>query len=459
MFSKDIYVTRRKNLCNKFDGGFGLFLGNDFCGMNYKDNVYPFRQDSTFLYYFGICQHNLAALIDFATGEAYLAGDSASVMDIVFSGPQPKLSDLAQKVGIPHALSWSGLQKKINESLKNKEKIHYLPQYRGENTLKLKTLLNIHSSELVPSVAMVEAIVDQRIIKTDEEIDQMRQAIALSHESHLMTMQLTQPGMYERDIVAKMREFATINQTDYAYPIIFTVHGEILHNNEYDHCMQAGQLLLNDSGLNSPYFYASDITRTFPVNGKFTSKQSEIYELVAQMQQCVFAKIKPGVVYQQCHLAAARCAVEGLIQLGLMRGDVDKAVKDGAYGLFFPHGLGHQIGLDVHDMEGLGEDHVGYSKELPRPEQFGLSALRFAKPLKKGMIITVEPGLYFIPALIDLWKSENKCAEYINFDAINAYRDFGGIRIEDNVLITENGYDNLSASIPSDLNDIEDACQ
>ena len=222
--------------------------------------------------------------------------------------------------------------------------------------------------------------------------------------------------------------------------------------------MQAGQLVLNDSGVNSPFNYASDITRTFPVEGRFSSKQRDIYQLVYQMQKTALDMLRPGVSYRDVHLAAARTGTEGLIHLGLMQGDPNTIVEQGAYAMFFPHGVGHPLGLDVHDIEGLGEENVGYTEEIKRSMQFGLHALRFAKPLKVGHVMTVEPGIYFGPLLIQQWHEQGKFKEFINYGALNNYLDCGGVRIEDNIIVTNDGHENLSAAIPSELEKIEALC-
>ena len=458
MFSKETYQQRRNTLKQQFSSGIALFLGNADSPMNYTDNIYPFRQDSSFLYYWGLSQPFLATIIDFDSGEEYLIGKELEIIDVIISGPLPSLAKQAEKIGVANVISWEEVRSLIKKVLTAKREIHYLPQYRGDNQVLLAQLLESTPETLKSSVDLIKAIVEQRLYKTSEEVEQISQALAVTEEIHLMAMKMSMPGKYERDIVGQMVDIAQRYERQFSYQIIFSVHGEILHNVHYDNLMQAGQLILNDSGVNSPFWYASDITRTFPVNGRFSAKQRDIYQLVYQMQKAALDMLRPGVSYRDVHLRAALCGVEGLTQLGLMQSDSAAAVEQGAHALFFTHGLGHPLGLDVHDMEGLGEQHVGYTAEIKRSEQFGLNALRFAKPLKEGLVMTVEPGIYFVPLLIEQWRSAGKFKEFINYDALADYLDFGGVRIEDNIIVTTDGHTNLSEAIPSKIDEVEAVC-
>jgi len=459
MFTAKTYQQRRHTLKKQIHSGLILFLGNPDSPMNYRDNVYPFRQDSSFLYYGGISRPKVAILLDLDSGEEYLIGDELDLMETIFLGPQPALIDQAKEVGISKVISWKVAENLLKKSCVGDREIHYLPQYRGDNQILLSQLLDCSISALMPSATLIKAIIEQRLYKSADEIQEISQALEITKAIHLLAMHESQVNRYERDIVAKMVDLAVQHATQFSYPIIFTLHGEVLHELKHNNLLQDGRLLLNDSGVNSQLSYASDITRTFPINGRFSSQQRDIYQLVYHMQKTAFAMLRPGINYRDIHLQVAHYAVEGLIQLGIMRGDSHAAVEQGAYALFFPHGLGHALGLDVHDMENFGEDYVGYTDTIKRSEQFGLSALRFAKPLQEGLVLTVEPGIYFIPLLIEQWRVAGKCKEFINYEALSAYLNFGGVRIEDNIVITADGYDNLSAAIPSEINAVEAACR
>ncbi len=459
MLSANTYIARRQRLVDHVKSGMIILMGNELVGMNYADNAYPFYQDGSFLYYFGLQQPFLAGVIDIDRGETYLIGDAPSTMDMVFLGVQPQLQSCAEKVGVNDCLSWSAFSKKIKQCTYTSSSFHYLPQYSGNNALKISESLGISPFTLTPSPLLIKSIILQREVKSPEEVEETKLTLVLTETMHRLAMRHTVSGRYERDVVAKMYQYAIEQGRSFAYNPIFSVDGHILHNHHYDNRMQNGQLLLNDSGLNSPCGYATDITRTFPVNGRFTAQQADVYQIVESMQDSVYALLKSGENYQACHLAAAKTALTHLAALGLIKGNIDDALAQGAYGLFFPHGLGHLLGLDVHDMEGLGERMVGYSESVKRAEQFGLSALRLGKKLRSGMLLTVEPGIYFIPSLIDQWQSEKKLKDIIQYDALASYRYFGGIRIEDNILITDDGYQNLSHQIPRAIADVEAACR
>jgi Xaa-Pro aminopeptidase len=453
MFRTDIYQSRRKKLIESLDTGHVLFMGNSLVGMNYKDNAYPMIQDGSFLYYFGLDAPDLAGLIDIDEQKSYLVGDSQSLMAAVFMGDAPSVQFLGEKSGCDAHLSFEKLALRLQS---DNRQVHTLPQYREDNALRLKKILG--NTQIKPSNALILAVINQREVKAKEELQDMREGMKVTKAMHLMSMQKTAAGQKEIDVVAELVKCGLVLGRQLAYQPIFSVDGHILHNHHYENVMRSGQLVLNDSGWNGPNRYATDITRTFPVSGRFTSRQREIYEIVLQMQQAALDTIKSGRVYQQSHIAAAKSGLEGLAQLGLIKGNIDDALNQGAYGLFFPHGLGHLIGLDVHDMEGLGEDFFGYDQSVSRSNQFGLSALRLGKSLRSNMVITVEPGIYFIPSLIEKWRAEKKLNAFICYDKLESYLTFGGVRIEDNIRVTHDGFDNLSVEIPKSLSDVEAAC-
>ncbi|QGP48840.1 Xaa-Pro aminopeptidase [Piscirickettsia salmonis] len=461
MFSAVTYCNRREKLQEQLQSGVALFLGNPPSPMNYLDNTLPFRQDSSFLYYFGVNRSSIAGFIDCDNGESVLVGDDYTLDEQVWIGRQPSLHSLAEVIGCRRVISWQEFAEFINKGQLQGRKVHYLNQYRAENILLLQELLKLSPRKIQENISIefTTAIIQQRLYKTPEELAEVKNALVITRQMHLAAMRESQVGRIEQEVVALIQAEAVAAGMQLAYPIIFSKRGEVLHNEQYSNTLSDGDLVLHDSGASAAgSFYASDITRTFPVSGKFSPQQREIYELVLKMQGTAFELLKPGVAYKDVHLTVARCAAQGLVDLGLMRGHVDEIVTKGAHALFFPHGLGHNIGLDVHDMESLGEDLVGYSDEVKRSEQFGLAYLRLGRPLEENVLITVEPGLYFIPLLIKQWQSENKFSEYVNYQALENYMDFGGVRIEDNVLITTTGYENLSADIPKEITDVEVAC-
>jgi len=352
------------------------------------------------------------------------------------------------------------LSELIGSAQNKKRKIHYLPQYRGENIIKLEQLLGIKAEFITKyvSVEFIKAVVAQRSLKSSEEVKQIEFALKISYEMQTMSMKHTRPDMYEREVAGLMEGIALQMGKGLSFPTIFSIHGETLHNHGYDNLMKAGDIAVNDSGAESLLHYASDITRTIPVSGKFTSKQKEIYQIVLDAQLEAIKAMKPGVKFREVHLIAARVIAKGLKQLGFLKGKTGEIVAAGAHALFFPHGLGHMLGLDVHDMEILGEEYVGYDEKTKRSDQFGLAYLRMGKELKPGHVMTVEPGIYFIPELIDLWKKEKKFTNFIDYGKVEKYRKFGGIRIEDDVLITKDGHRVLGKPIPKTIAEVETMC-
>lgn len=457
MFEATIYKKRREQLKSKISEGILLFLGNNESPMNYPANVYPFRQDSTFLYYFGLDLPGLAAIIDLDEQTEILFGDDFSVDDIVWMGPQPKMADLAAQVAVTRVEPSAQLNDYLTKALQQNRKIHFLPPYRHDNMIKLQEILGIRANQLkhYASVPFIKAVVAQRSIKSEEEIAEIEKALSITYELHLEAMKSVRPGLKEFEVAGLLQGKALSLNGRLSFPLIFSVHGEILHNPFQLNEMKKGHLLVVDCGGEAPSRYAGDITRTLPVSGKFSEEQKAVYQIVLNAQTTAIEMIKPGIKYRDIHLEAAKVITLGLKELGLMQGDIDEAVQAGAHALFFPHGLGHMMGLDVHDMEDLGEDYVGYDEQTKRSDQFGLAYLRLAKELKPGFVLTVEPGIYFIPQLIDLWKKDKKLDQFINYDRLEAYRQFGGIRIEDDVLVTETGSRVLGKLIPKQIDGIE----
>jgi len=452
MFSNATYTARRDALVQQLDSGLILFLGNGEAPMNYRSNVYPFRQDSNFLYFFGINRAGLAATLDAATGEAIVYGDELTMDDIVWTGALPSIAEQAAASGVTKTAPMAALA----AALKGKT-VLYTPPYRGANKIWLGELLGKSVAEASAgfSLELIQAIVPIRSIKTAEELEQLDLALRVTDAMHQRAMEVARPGITEADVHAAIQEVAWSYDCVTSFPPIVTVRGEVLHNHHHHNRLESGQLLLVDCGGQSPMLYAGDMTRTFPVDPTFTTQQREVYQVALDAQVAAAEMLKPSLPYRDAHLESSRVIAAGLKDLGLMKGDVEAAVSAGAHALFFPHGLGHMMGLDVHDMEDFGEDHIGYDAQYQRSEQFGLAFLRLGRELKAGHVLTVEPGIYFIPDLIDQWKAAGKHTEFINYDALDAYRTFGGIRIEEDFVITEEGSQLLGEGVPKTVADIE----
>jgi len=458
MFSNDVYIQRRQQLKEDLKSGILLFLGNDESPINYPDNHYAFRQDSSFLYFWGLDLPGLAAIIDIDDNRETVFGHDGTLDNLIFAGPQPSLSELCLKSGATKYASAEQLETILKSAVGRGRKVHFLPQYRSTNVLKIHLLLDIDATMVnqKASIALIKAVVAQRAVKADAEIQQIEAALDIASDMHAMAMKMSKAGTYEKEVVGAMAGLAySRGSSIMAYPAIFTINGHILHNPYHGNKMREGDLVINDSGVESTLHYASDITRTFPVSDKFTRKQTEIYSIVFEAQKAAFEYIQPGVEYREVHFITAKKLASGLKSLGLMKGSIDDAVSVGAHALFFPHGLGHMLGLDVHDMEDLGEDYVGYSQKIKRSDQFGTSYLRLARALEPGFIVTVEPGLYFIPELIDQWKAAKNFVDFINYDKVEEYRHFGGVRIEDDVLVLKDGCRVLGEPIPKTIEEVE----
>ena len=457
MFNAEVYSNRRKSLSIKVKSGIILILGNTESPMNYPSNTYNFRQDSNFLYFFGLNCPGMAGIIDCETGKDYIFGNDFDIDDIIWMGPQPSTKDLALAAGVENTMPFNKLGEFIYSAQSSGKTIHFLPPYRAENKILLHELLNTPVAYLKEraSIPLIKGIVALRSIKDEYEIAELEKVQEVAFTMHTTAMKYTRPGIYESDIAGIIEGIALSCKGKVSFPVICSIHGETLHNHYHGNIMKDGDLLIVDAGAESEMNYCTDHTRTFPVNGKFSQKQKEVYEIVLKANQECIKAIKPGIKYQEVHLLSAKIIAEGLKSIGLMKGDTDAAVKNGAHALFYPHGLGHMMGLDVHDMEDLGENYVGYDEETSRIDQFGTAYLRLGRKLEPGFVMTVEPGIYFIPALIDLWKSENKFTEHIDYEKVNEYRDFGGIRIEDDILVTKDGYKLLGNPIPKTVEEIE----
>jgi len=442
MFSKDTYIQRRKELKQLVGQGLIVLFGNNDAPANYPANSYaPMRQDSSFLYYFGQHRDGLVGIIDIDNDEEWLLGDDIDIEDIVWMGFVPSVSDLAAKVGVSRTAPMSYLRQVCCNAIATNRSIHYLPPYRHDTKIQIMDLLGIHPSEQKEkaSLPLIKAIVKMRSTKTTDEIAAIDRACDVGYLMHTTAQRLIRPGVTERYVGGQVDGIARSMAQGVSFATIFSQHGEIMHGNPSDAKLEAGRLALCDAGCELED-YCSDNTRTMPVTGRFTQRQLEIYSIVEQCHDYVLEVARPGVKYMDVHFAVCRMMVDRLKELGLMRGDTDEAVRAGAHAMFLPHGLGHMMGMDVHDMEGLGQIYVGFDDETrPNQEQFGTNCLRMGRRLEEGFVVTDEPGIYFIPHLIDLWRSEGHCAEFLNFDMLEQYKDFGGIRIEDDVLITRDG--------------------
>jgi len=450
MFDAKTYTQRRRLLRKRLGSGLALFLGNEESPMNFADNAYPFRQDSTFLYYFGLDTPGLAAVLDVDGQKEILFGDDIDINAVIWMGDLPKMKDRAASVGVRLTRPAAALAGVLQEAARKKRKIHFLPPYRAEHLQKLESLLGLKPARVSAAVSIdfIRAVVAQREVKSEAEVAEIEAALFTTRRMYDAAMRMAQPGVREMDIAGRMEGIAAAGGRGLAFPIILSRDGQILHNHSHIHRLKKGDLLVVDAGASSPCYYASDITRTIPVGGNFTSRQLDVYEIVRAANENAVAAVRPGRSFKDVHETAALTIASGLKELGLMKGDVEAAVREGAHALFFPHGVGHQLGLDAHDMENLGEDFVGYDEATKRSGQFGLKSLRLAKPVRPGFVVTVEPGVYFISALIDLWQAEKKHADFIAYGKLESWRRFGGIRVEDDVLVTAAGRRILGKAIP-----------
>ena len=458
MFSKETYIARREQLRKDISHGIIIIPGNHEAPCNYKDNTYWFRQDSTFLYFFGLQREDLVGVIDCDSGKDYLFGNDYDIDDIIWTGPLPSVKELAASVGIDNSGSIAELHKYLNAKRPTSALPHYLPPYRADIRADISEMLGVTYSAVNrhASLDLILACVKQRAVKSAEEIEEIEKAIATAYNMHVGAMKMAMPGRYEYELAGFMEGEAWKGNGPVSFPVIMTTHGETLHNHGHNNKLEVGRMLVMDAGCETPMNYCSDITRSVPVGGRFNERQRTIYEIVLSAQLEAARVTRPGITYKEVHQAASRELAEGYRGIGILRGNIDDIVEAGAHSLLMPHGLGHMMGLDVHDMENYGQINVGYDNETRPSEQFGLGSLRCGRRLLPGYVITDEPGCYFIPALIDKWHAEGTCKDFINFDELEKWKDFGGIRIEDDVLVTETGSRILGKPIPKTVKEIEE---
>ena len=461
MFSKETYIRRRARLQELVGEGVIILMGNNESPCNYPNNAYyPFRQDSSFLYYFGQNRDGLVGVIDVDNNRETLIGDDIDIEDIVWYGSVDSVADMAAQVGVAHSAPMSELKKICDDARAKGRTIHFLPPYRHDTMIQLMDLLGIHPNQQRAQCShkLRMAVIEMRSVKEDQEIEELERAAAIGYQMHTTAMRLIKPGVTEKYIGGQINGIAHSYGAHESFGTIFSQHGEIMHGAPSLAKLEAGRLVLCDCGAETVNNYCSDNTRTMPVNGKYTQRQREIYDIVVECHDYALQLSKPGMKYKDVHMGVCRLMTERLKELGLMRGDVDEAVAAGAHAMFLPHGLGHMMGMDVHDMEGLDQIYVGFDEETrPNLEQFGTNCLRMGRRLQKGFVVTDEPGIYFIPALIDDWRRSGHCAEWLNFDLLETYKDFGGIRIEDDILITADGCRFLGEKrIPYHPKDVED---
>lgn len=459
LFSKSTYVERRNELKKLVGSGLIVLFGNNDSPANYPSNTYKFRQDSSFLYYFGLHRNGLVGVIDVDNDREYLVGDEIDIEDIVWYGSVTSVAEMAEMTGVARTAAMRELPAIVESAKAQGEEVHFLPPYRFDNQIQIMDLLGIHPSQqkAAASLKLIAAVVKMRTTKTEEEIAELERAAKIGYEMHTTAMRLCRPGITEQYIGGMVDGIANAYGCMVSFQTIATQHGEVMHGNPSPAKLEAGRLMLVDAGAETNENYCSDNTRTTPVSGVFTQKQKDIYNIVVECHDHVLEVAKPGVKWWDVHFAVCRIITERLQQLGLMKGDVEESLKAGAHAMFLPHGLGHSMGMDVHDMEGLGQVYVGFDNEVRPSTQFGTNALRFGRRLQKGFVVTDEPGIYFIPALIDDWKKNGTNAQFLNFDKIDEYRDFGGIRIEDDVLITDEGCRFIgSKRIPYHVEDVEE---
>ena len=454
VYKRQTYIQRRALLKKNIGSGVLLFLGNDEQGLHYEDNTFRYRQDSTFLYYFGLSFAGLSAIIDIDEDKEIIFGDELTIDHIVWMGTQPTLKEKSGRVGITEVMPSAEIMNYLHKAVRKGQTVHYLPPYRAEHKLKLMEWLGIPPARQEGSVPFIRAIVAQRSYKSAEEVEEIEKACNVTADMHITAMKVLRPGMYEYEVVAEMNRVAESNNCELSFATIATVNGQTLHNHYHGNKVKPGDLFLIDAGAEVESGYAGDMSSTVPADKTFTPRQRAVYEIQNAMHLEAVKALRPGIPYMDVYDLSARVMVEGMKELGLMKGNAEDAVREGAHALFYPHGLGHMMGLDVHDMENLGEIWVGYNGQ-PKSTQFGRKSQRLAIPLEPGFVHTVEPGIYFIPELIDLWKGEKKFKDFINYDKVEEYRNFGGIRNEEDYLITETGARRLGKKIPLTPEEVE----
>lgn len=443
MFSKETYIDRRAELKKLVKDGIIIIFGNNESPVNSPANGYsPFRQDSSFLYYFGQKREGLVGVIDIDENKETLIGNDIDIEDIVWFGSVDTVKELGEQVGVMNSAPMKELKTICSNAMRSRRKIHFLPPYRSDIKIQIFDLIGIHPNQQKESASLelINAIVKMRSVKTAEEIEELERAAIIGYKMHTTAMRLTKPGLTEKFVAGNVDGVANSLGSMVSFPTIFSQHGEIMHGNPSMAELKDGRLVLCDCGGETINHYCSDNTRTFPINGKYTQRQLDIYNVVVEAHDAVLELAKPGIKYADVHFAICRIIFNRMKELGLAKGDTDAAIAAGAHAIFLPHGLGHMMGMDVHDMEALGQIYVGFDEETrPNLEQFGTNCLRMGRRLQEGFVVTDEPGIYFIPALIDEWREKKHCAEFLNFDKLDAYKDFGGIRLEDDILITKDG--------------------
>lgn len=456
MFDSAIYKNRRQALRNKVQNGLILILGNNEAPANYPDNTYKFRQDSSFLYFFGHSHPGYAGVMDVEAGEDYFFGNDVDMDDIIWMGPQPSVKDLAAQVGVQQSFPFAQLKEIVGKAIAQGRKVHFLPPYRYDNMMLLEELTGIRASivKKYASLELIKAVVALRSVKEACEIEEIDLACNIGYEMHTAAMRLCKPGVKEQYIAGVLDGIASSYGSMTSFATILTQHGETLHNHDHSHILEVGRMMLTDAGAERLSNYCSDHTRTVPVGGKFQGRQKDVYNIVLACHDKALEIARPGITYMSVHQEVCKVLAQGLKDLGLMKGNIDEAVAAGAHALFLPHGLGHMMGLDVHDMENLGEVWVGYDGQ-PKSTQFGRKSLRLARKLEPGFVLTIEPGIYFIPELMDYWKAEHRFTDFINYEKLESYRDFTGLRNEEDYLITATGARRLGKKIPLTTEEVE----
>jgi len=456
MFTKETYINRRNELKKSLKSGIILLLGNEESPMNYADNTFHFRQDSTFLYFFGMDFAGLAGIIDLDEDKEILFGNDLTVEDIVWMGTQPTLPERSLPYGITLIEPYSHLAEYLHNAIRKSRQVHFLPPYRPENKIKLMDMLGVNPAEAKSksSIDLVKAVVNLRNHKSAEEISEIEKAVNISVDMHVTAMKMARPGMKESDLAGAVTQVALAAGGQLSFPVIMTINGQTLHNHYHGNTLKQGDMVLCDCGAETGLHYSGDLSSTFPVDRKFTSRQKEIYQISLLSHEAALARLSPGVPFREVHYAACRSIIDGLKDINLMRGDTEEALAAGAHAMFFPCGTGHMMGLDVHDMEDLGEVYVGYDGQA-KSSQFGLKSLRLARPMEEGFVATIEPGIYFIPELIAMWKKDGINSSFINFSNVESYSTFSGIRNEEDIVVTKDGYRVLGKRKPKTINEIE----
>lgn len=456
MFNKNTYIKRRQELAKDLDNGIIILLGNGEVPMNYADNTYRYRQDSNFLYFFGIAHPDLVGYIDLDSGEEKIYGDDYTIDHIVWMGNQPTIAERAKSCGISSTGTIQQLRKDLAEANKKGRQIHFLPVYRAENKIKLFEWLNVLPADISQkaSLELIKAIIKQRNYKSAEEIVELEKAANTTVDMHLAAMRMARPGLTEAQIAAEVERIASAENGYISFPVIATINGQTLHNHYHGNTLKEGDLFLLDAGAETAMGYAGDMSSTFPVSKTFSSRQKEIYQVALNAHNKAIDMLKPGIAFKDIYFESAREIMKGMKELNFVYGDIDEAISERAHAMFFPCGLGHMMGLDVHDMEDLGEQYVGYHNEA-KSTQFGLKSLRLARKLEPGFVLTIEPGIYFIPQLIDQWKKDKRFNNFLNFTKLEEYKNFGGCRNEEDFVITENGAKLLGKPLPKSIKDVE----